>query len=408
MGDGAPCIDDAEVLLIGGGIAAMWTLARLRGLGFRAALIEPARLGQGQTLASQGIIHGGLKYTLSGLFNQRAAAVAAMPSRWRAALHGHPEEGDPNLHGARVLSPHCLLWRSRGIAGALGMIGARAGLETTPVLLTESEIPPLLHSATGGVYRVDEPVVNPASVLESLRNAHLEAMLTADGIGALEWDGQQMRVRTPSGECIRFNRPKQVIVAAGAASEGVLRQLGVAPPRSSHFVRRALHMGLVRAKSHRDSLPPFFGHNVDGKETRVTITSGSDTQSRCVWQVGGRLAEDGVAMESKEFHARLRRELREVLPLLDQDALEFSSYRVDRMEFAMAARQEEAALLRLDSHIIAALPLKLALAPLLAQRIESDLRAVGVHPTLPSEYTRSGATAPSLGAFPWEACTWTS
>ncbi len=392
---------------MGGGIAALWTLARLRGRGFRVALIEPGRLGQGQTLASQGIIHGGLKYTLSGLFNQRAAAVAAMPSRWRAALAGKPELGDPSLTGATVLSEHCLLWRSSGLAAALGMIGARAGLQTAPTLVPDAEVPALLRSATGSVYRVDEPVVQTASVLETIRRAHQDAMLAADGIGALEWSNARLRLKTAHAGVIECKSVRQIIVAAGGASEAIVEQLGVATSDSPRFVRRPLHMGLVRARAGCPPLPAFCGHNVDGKQTRVTITSGVDAQRGCVWQVGGKIAEDGVAMSEGEFRSRLQAELREVLPLLPQDVLEFASYRVDRVEFAGVSRQEDAALERVSQAISVALPLKLALAPLLAERIEAELRAQGLQPHATPTTSRKVLATPVVGRFPWEEREWT-
>lgn len=393
-------------MLIGGGIAALWTLARLRAKGFRAALVEPARLGQGQTLASQGIIHGGLKYTLSGLFNARAEAIAQMPSRWRQSLEGNPIAGDPDLSKSTTLSPCCFLWRSSGIAAALGMIGARAGLQTTPVLLNEAETPLLLQSAIGGVYRVDEPVIDTSSVLRTLRDSCADSMIAADGVDAIAWSDGRMRVRTMGGSRIEFSHVKQIIVAAGTASNAVLTQLGC-DGSEALFVRRPLHMSVVRSHGSSAPLLPFFGHCVDGKETRVTITSAIENNARVVWQVGGRLAEAGVAMQEMELRTRLKNELREVLPLLDQDALEFSSYRVDRMEFAQRARQEDAAVLRINPAISVALPLKLALAPLLAERVEAELRAVGIVPSATSAQAAMHTGTPQLGAYPWEHLAWT-
>jgi glycerol-3-phosphate dehydrogenase len=38
-----------DVLIVGGGIAGLWTLAKLRHAGYRAVLIESEALGHGQT-----------------------------------------------------------------------------------------------------------------------------------------------------------------------------------------------------------------------------------------------------------------------------------------------------------------------------------------------------------------------
>jgi len=57
---------ELDVAIFGGGVAGLWTLARLIKQGFNAHLFECNQLGAGQSIASQGIIHGGTKYALTG------------------------------------------------------------------------------------------------------------------------------------------------------------------------------------------------------------------------------------------------------------------------------------------------------------------------------------------------------
>ncbi|MFN7609893.1 MAG: FAD-dependent oxidoreductase, partial [bacterium] len=52
-----------DVVLIGGGIAGLWLANVLQQKGYTVALLEENTLGGEQTLASQGMIHGGQKYT---------------------------------------------------------------------------------------------------------------------------------------------------------------------------------------------------------------------------------------------------------------------------------------------------------------------------------------------------------
>src|SRR5262245_24309151 len=98
-----------DVLVFGGGSAGLWTLDLLSRQGVSAILLEAGELGQGQTVASQGIIHGGLKYTLQGLLTASAASISEMPGLWRDCLEGRRE---PHLTATRVRSPHCHLWRT--------------------------------------------------------------------------------------------------------------------------------------------------------------------------------------------------------------------------------------------------------------------------------------------------------
>ena len=80
-----------DVVIFGGGGAGLWLLDELVRQGFSALLMEAHGLGSGQTVASQGIIHGGLKYTLSGLLTPSASAIRDMPGVWRACLAGERE-----------------------------------------------------------------------------------------------------------------------------------------------------------------------------------------------------------------------------------------------------------------------------------------------------------------------------
>ena len=93
-----------DVLIVGGGVAGLWLNARLRRLGFATLLVDKGTLGGGQSVKSQGIIHGGTKYALSGALTGASEAIADMPRRWREALEG---KGELDLSGVRLLSDAC-------------------------------------------------------------------------------------------------------------------------------------------------------------------------------------------------------------------------------------------------------------------------------------------------------------
>src|SRR3990167_9167176 len=103
----------ADIVILGGGIAGLWLLARLRKAGFAAILFESQALGGGQTNKAQGIIHGGMKYALQGVLTKEASGMADLPALWRDCLSG---KGEIDLSHVPVLSDKHYLWSPSKIA----------------------------------------------------------------------------------------------------------------------------------------------------------------------------------------------------------------------------------------------------------------------------------------------------
>jgi glycerol-3-phosphate dehydrogenase len=225
---GSPASTFLDVAIVGGGIAALWLLDALDEAGFAAGLIEPGALGQGQTLASQGIIHGGLKYTLRGVFSPSADAISGMPDRWRRSLSG---ECRPDLRGAILRSPSTWMWRTESLRSQAALLGARAGLRTRPVEVATKDRPEVLARVPGTVYRVDEPVLDTTSLVRAFRNLHVARMLAGQGIESLRIDrdpeGFAISVATIEGP--QAMRPVHGTSRSGRSSNCRLRPCSGAP-----------------------------------------------------------------------------------------------------------------------------------------------------------------------------------
>ena len=317
-----------DVLILGGGASGLWLLDTLFWRGARTLLVETGRLGSGQTVAAQGIIHGGLKYTLQGALTPSAQQVREMPEHWRECQMGRRQ---PDLRGMRLRSPHCYLWRTDSLASRLGMMGARFGLAVTPQLLDDNDRPAVLARCRGPVARLDEPVIAPDSMVETLFSKHRSRILKADSTG-IEWelDDRQnvraVRLSHPVWERILTLHPRFVVLAAGKGN----LPLPAALVWQSAMQCRPLHMILARGR-----LPLLNGHCVDGAATRVTITSDRIADGRTIWQIGGQIAEAGVALDERMLMQLAKAEIESTIPGIDLSGVEWSTYRVDRAEGAV-------------------------------------------------------------------------
>jgi len=361
---------DLDVVIFGGGVAGLWLLDELDALGYRSLLLESHRLGQGQTSAAQGIIHGGLKYTLKGLFTGSADAIKQMPQIWRRCLEGTDR---PRLNHTRVRSQHCHLWHTKTAASRLGMFGAKSLLQVTPIALDRQDWPQVLEQCQGQVYRLDEQVIDPVSLVSDLANQHGQRILKVSpepgGVRFnLNNDGlvEAIQLTDPATNQEINLHPHTVVFTAGAGNEKLRQQAGLT---GQAMQRRPLHMVMVRG-----DLPVLNGHCVDGSKTKVTITTDKDAQGRTVWQVGGQLAEEGVAMEPSQLLQHAKKELATALGGFVPQAIQWSSYRVDRAEAVTPSgvRPNDAAILQ-EGNVMTAWPTKLALAPNLASGIKNRL-----------------------------------
>jgi glycerol-3-phosphate dehydrogenase len=386
---------ELDVAIFGGGAAGLWLLDELRRRNSRVLLLEAFDLGRGQTIASQGIIHGGLKYTLAGLFSPSARAIREMPGVWRKSLAG---EAEPDLSSCRLRSQFCYLWRTRSLSSRLAMIGAKTGLQVTPEVVDESARPPALAHVSGPVARLDEQVIEPDSFLEALASRNRSLLLSIDVESGTEFEVkggevQTIRLICPTTGAPLDLMPKAVVFVAGSGNEQLRSLAGL---RGRLMQRRPLHMVMARGE-----LPELNGHCVDGASTRITITSTSDVRARRVWQIGGRVAEDGVRMERTDLIAHAKQELADTLPGVDLRATEWSTYRVDRAEASSGgARPEDASMIR-EGNIITAWPTKLALVPKLVEQIVDTL-ADSAAPHSAMDITLSEWPRPDVALPPWE------
>lgn len=366
---------DFDIVIFGGGIAGLWSLARLRRAGYRTLLLEDRALGGIQTIGSQGIIHGGTKYALTGRLTGSSEAIRAMPGIWRDCLAG---SGEPDLSGTRVLADHQLLWSTGGLGSGLAGFFAGRVMQSRVRALPAGERPaPFDHPGFHGqVYRLDEPVLDVRSLVEVLVRRH--------GAACRAYRFDELQVEPGEPTVFRLGgseyRAQRLVFAAGAGNQALLERWGRAAPAMQ---RRPLHMLLLRGR-----LPPLFAHCLGpSANPRLTVTSYPLNDGRQVWHLGGQIAEEGAGRERAAQLRAGRRELTELLPWLDQTGLEWSSWRVDRAEPRMpGGRRPDESFVAGDSGLVTVWPTKLAFAPKLANDLLALLRAEGMRP--------SGATEP--------------
>ncbi|MDH0182297.1 NAD(P)/FAD-dependent oxidoreductase [Stutzerimonas stutzeri] len=367
-----------DVLIVGGGVAGLWLNARLRRLGFATLLVDKGTLGGGQSVKSQGIIHGGTKYALSGALTGASEAIADMPRRWREALEG---KGELDLSGVRLLSDAHYLWSPGTLAGNLTSFFASKAVRSRVGQVKGDELPPALQHPRfkGKVYRLSELVLDVPSLIARLAELAGDSLLACQQIEPL-LDGDELVGLRVDGREIRAQR---IVFSAGGGTAELLASLGLQQPAMQ---RRPLHMVIVKAPT----LKPLYAHCLGGgTKPRITVTSHPTADGEWVWYLGGDLAEaDGVARDEAAQIAVAKKELAELVPWIDLSSAQWATLRIDRAEPAQSAlARPDNAFLAEQGRLLVGWPTKLALSPDFSDRVEAALARDGIrpanHPALP-------------------------
>ncbi|SEI82499.1 Glycerol-3-phosphate dehydrogenase [Pseudomonas linyingensis] len=367
-----------DILIVGGGIAGLWLNARLRRVGYATLLVENDRLGGGQSVKSQGIIHGGTKYALSGALTGSSEAIADMPRRWREALAG---SGELDLSGVRLLSDAHYLWSPGTLAGNLTSFFASKAMRGRVDQVKGDALPPALQHPKfkGKVYRLAELVLDVPSLIARLAELSGDGLLAGKHVTPLREDGELVGLVVDGREI----RARRIVLSAGQGNADLLAALDIQQPAQQ---LRPLHMVLVKAPT----LKPLYAHCLGGgPKPRVTVTSHPAADGQWVWYLGGDLAEaDGVARDEAAQVRFARQTLAELLPWVDLSAAEWRTLRVERAEPAQSGLvRPDNAFLSEQGNLLVGWPTKLALAPDFADRVIASLERAAVrpgnHPDLP-------------------------
>ena len=395
-----------DVAIVGGGVAGLWLLNLLSQRGYNVLLFEAEALGNAQSIASQGMIHGGIKYALGAALTGASEAIARMPDRWRSCLQG---KGDLDLSDVSVVAHKYHMW-SDGKLGKLGSFFASHALRGRVDTLERADYPSVFQtpSFNGTVHALNDLVLDVKSLLSALTANYHDKIVAAKVTGAefetsvekaSEIDKGRLRsLRLNSGQSVRAN---QFIFSAGSGNRvfaDALREAGHSHAPATQL--RPLHQVFV---VHPD-LQELHAHCITGirrAEPRLTITTHAldpdqlgqsfSGQTRLGWYIGGHLATAGVKRTAEAQIEVTRKELAATLPWIDWSIASIETLRIDRAEPRqhLGTKPDEACVVRCGNAMLC-WPTKLSLVPDLGDQVVNS-----IEPPQPSSIPYSAPTSHS-------------
>ena len=398
---------NVDVAFVGGGIAALWLACLAQRRALSVAVIAPEPLGGEQTMASQGIIHGGGKYLLRRNLTRRFASdslahLATMPARWRRCLTGNIVEtsGDIDLRGLPVLAEQVelrattrwslpRLWvasqlfadtsRREGVSPSLRaarrpLLGARASCPRTRPKGAPPDMPQGLSNRTTRQKRRFELqgdfVIDVESLVQRLA-AKVRARVVSCKVAP-----EDMLVDDDGVAGIRVGDStllaQRYVFAAGVGNAELA-------PRAGFDAQATLLRPLHQAWARIERPEPTFAHYLArpfGVEPDLTVTTHQHDNATVLY-LGGRLATAGVARSANAQIAAARRTVATAMPHIDTTSAEFHVLRVDRAEPRRSPSQRASdTFLTTRRNASLCFPIKLSLMPRLGDLFLRELAAI--------------------------------
>lgn len=367
-----------DVVIIGAGIAGLWLHHRLNDLGFHALLLENGEIGRGQTLSSQGIIHGGSKYALNGILSKASQVISTMPARWKACLDG---DGDIDLSGVKKLAEHQLLWSKDRLSAKMASFFASKALRSRMQPVKKGMRPAIFADTAfkGALYQLDEPVLDVVSLLEVLIQAWHDRMLAVPASANYQWQNSQGRISSLLIDEQYEIKAQHFVLTAGEGNEKLLQGLSRSQPAMQ---RRPLQMLLCKSTQADNPLPMIYAHSLgSGSKPIATISSHLDRTGNVVWYIGGNIAEEGVNKSRESLIAEARQLLSDILPWVSLPELAWATHPVNRAEPRQSSlTRPDSAFLSSHDNLHVCWPTKLALAPDLSDQVIKTLTSASLRP----------------------------
>lgn len=369
-----------DIVIFGGGIAGLWLLNRLRDEGYQAVLLETKSLGGGQTLASQGIIHGGLKYALNGALTGAANIISTMPARWRSCLAG---EADIDLRGCKILSGNYYMWSDAGFRSKLKTFLGSKSLSGRVNAVEKQEYPYFFRAASieGTLYKLPDFVIDTKSLLDTLVAKQKQYIfnIEADSYSFPHDDlGNINSVILANGDSSIRLATKKIIFSAGEGNQHLIEKAQLQKPKSQV---RPLNMVYLRS----DRLASIFVHCIGDDFSltpKLTVTSHTDSSGSTIWYLGGEIAESGVGKDDETQIQEAQKLIASLFPWADLGDAQWHCFTVNRAEPQVHNNyRPEDAYFSEESNVLVAWPTKLTLTPNLADKVSEHFRAQAVTQT---------------------------
>ena len=371
-----------DIVVIGGGIAGVWTHSLLKKAGYSCCLLEKKTIGGEQSLVSQGIIHKGMKYLLGKFIPDIAGNLLPIAKLWDAALSG---KGELDLSDTEIYTEQQLIWQSQSLLSSFFISplldsAAKKIFQSQVQKLKPLEYPFWLEKNKAAFW-VKEKVINSHSLFKNFYNQQKENYYQASEITEIKSSGDFISLKV--GDVVL--RTQKIILAAGMGNIALAKKFQI----KQRIQLRPLKMLAVKffpapkelENTESQGSAKIYGHCVGAAiKPLFSISTHKRKDNGLVYYLGGKIAEDGVNKEDNGLIAEAKKLLKKNTGLKLKGA-EWQSIKIDRAEPEQKrGRLPDESFVKNFDKTILCFPVKLALAPQMAWAVREMLKKEKIKP----------------------------
>lgn len=382
----------ADIVVIGGGVAGLWVAQRARALGYSVVILQQGPLGDGQSAHSHVYLHLGHIYRNSSE-HDTVADLKRAAQLWDAWLADNP----PDLEG--LAEPH-----EQSLFGFASAADAREVANYWDDVVDLPHVPAELPDVLAGGCVVE---------LRAAAVRCLNARWMTEAL-ARPLDGAIVPIRQVS-ECRQWGsavtavladgtRPVEIeceaaVLCAGAGNEGLLAHF----PHAASVDLRNRRSWMLVVRGQADELPPFSGILALGDDSLFIVSRCLPASGETVWLVSDACDE---RLDTAGWVRQVLDQILRAFPSLKPhiETFDWGVYPAPKAEVkppGTGARVVTSSYIHpvLDN-VWALWPMKLTLAPLAAERMCALIGAAGIAPRHPQP--QFDLPAIEIAAETWE------
>lgn len=365
-----------DIAIFGAGIAGLWLLHTLKQRGYDVLLFEKHEIGCGQTIAAQGIIHSGLKFSLAGKVNNLAKSISAMPDRWREHLKTDLKATKLNAESHQLLIPN-------GFFGGLTKLVTQKALGNNVHEITKEHWNEDLANSgfKGSLIYMDEPVLDVPSLVKALSEPYRHYIKKADET------------------ILESIYPKLTIFTSAQSNHKIAKTF------TQDQGLETQHRPLIQAMM-KNAPFELYGHLVGKTDKPIaSITTHQTINGELVWYIGGGVAERPTDKDPTDVYRESLNAFAKYLPNIDFSNTEWATLPINRIEGKSNTDgwMPDTPTIHRVENTLYCWPTKLTFAPLLGDMV---MKEINFQPSMTQTELNDLQNA-EYALAPWDNTKWT-